>query len=60
MIGGYPTIITFGDKPPGAHDAADPQPRGEFDGAFKYNLSEQNKIEKQREKENEKEKEKGE
>ncbi|WP_405130508.1 hypothetical protein MHB43_23385 [Paenibacillus sp. FSL H8-0317] len=42
---------TFGSDPPGAHDAAEPQPRGEFDGAFSYNLKEQGKIEKQLERE---------
>ncbi|MFB6367907.1 hypothetical protein ACFCP7_28550, partial [Paenibacillus elgii] len=46
-----PDSNTFGSKPPGAHDAADPQPKGEFDGAFSYNLKEQGKIEKQLEKE---------
>ncbi|WP_147385218.1 hypothetical protein [Paenibacillus thiaminolyticus] len=46
-----PDSNSFGSKPPGAHDAADPQPKGEFDGAFSYNLKEQGKIEKQLEKE---------
>ncbi|MEK5237524.1 hypothetical protein NST99_17700 [Paenibacillus sp. FSL L8-0470] len=42
-----PDSNSFGFDPPGAHDAADPQPKGEFDGAFSYNLKEQGKIEKQ-------------
>lgn len=46
-----PITNSFGPRPPGAHDAADPQPKGEFEGAFSYNLKEQGKIEKQLEKE---------
>ncbi|OKP83237.1 hypothetical protein A3842_09605 [Paenibacillus sp. P3E] len=46
-----PYSNSFGSKPPEAHDSADPQPKGEFDGAFSYNLKEQGKIEKQLEKE---------
>ncbi|WP_433581731.1 hypothetical protein [Paenibacillus amylolyticus] len=41
----------YGSDPPGAHDAAEPQPRGKFDRAFSYNLKEQGKIEKQLERE---------
>ncbi|MEK4058441.1 MULTISPECIES: hypothetical protein [Paenibacillus] len=51
MIRHLPDSNSFGFDPPGAHDAADPQPKGEFDGAFSYNLKEQGKIEKQLEKE---------
>lgn len=45
-----PNSKSFDSYPPGAHDLADPQPRGDFDGAFTYNLKEQGKIEKQLEK----------
>lgn len=36
----------FGSKPPGAHDSPDPQPKGEFLGAFNYLMKNTDKMEK--------------